>query len=88
MNTEIKRASTQQPMDDEERALMDPATWDWDAAIEGQTIGGPGAILRVRFSREEFRDLERFARKSGVGPIELIRQTMLDRIAADEADRR
>ncbi|MBA2598894.1 MAG: hypothetical protein H0V00_19915 [Chloroflexia bacterium] len=81
MNAETMRDTTQEPLDDEERELMDPDTWDWDTPIEGRTIGTPGAILRVRFSREEFRDIEHLAKSAGVGPVELVRQTMLDRVA-------
>jgi len=46
-------------------------------------MGTQGAILRVRFSREEFRAIERIARDAGIGPVELLRQTMLDRIAPE-----
>ncbi|MGH2614077.1 MAG: hypothetical protein ACRDJC_02460 [Thermomicrobiales bacterium] len=83
MEKGIRYESIQEPLDDEERELMDPDNWDWDNPIEGRTIGTPGAILRVRFSREEFLDLDRIAREAGVGPIELIRQTMLGKIAAE-----
>ena len=83
MNEPIRYESIQEPLDDEERELMDPETWDWDTPIEGRTVGTPGAILRVRFSREEFRNIEHIARNSGIGPVELVRQTVLNRIATD-----
>ena len=38
-------------LDQDERELMDPESWDWDQVAEGHTVGTPGAILRVRFSR-------------------------------------
>jgi hypothetical protein len=86
VNTKTLRGTTQEPLDEEERELMDHEAWDWDHPIEGRTVGTPGAILRVRFSREEFRDLERIARSAGIGPVELVRQTVLDRIAADDLE--
>ena len=75
--------SIQEPLDDEERELMDPDNWDWDNPLEGRTIGTPGAILRVRFSRDEFLALDRIARESGKGPIDFIHQTMVDLIDTD-----
>lgn len=70
-------------MDQDEREIMDSDSWDWDNVTEGSTVGTPGAILRVRFSREEFRAIERMARDAGIGPVELLRRTMLDRIAPE-----
>ena len=79
MNAKI----TAETVDHEERELMDPDSWDWDNVTEGSTVGTPGAILRVRFSREEFRAIERIARDADIGPVELLRRTMLDRIATE-----
>ena len=78
----IRYESIQEPLDDEERELMDPDTWDWENAEEGIPNPNAGAILRVRFSREEFVALDRIAREAGVGPITLIHQTMVALISA------
>ena len=83
MNNGIRYESIQEPLDDEERELMDPESWDWDSAVEGIPNPNAGAILRVRFSRDEFLALERVARDQGIGPIELIHRTMLRSIAFD-----
>jgi hypothetical protein len=83
MNDPIRYDSTQEPVDDEERKLMDPNTWDWDSAEEGIRVPNAGAVLRVRFARDEFVALARMAREEGIGPVELVRQTMLGRIATD-----
>ena len=83
MNEPIRYDSTQEPLDEEERELMNPNNWDWDSAEEGIPVPNAGAVLRVRFAREEFIALARMAREEGVGPVELIRQTMLGRIATD-----
>jgi hypothetical protein len=75
------RQTTQEPLDEEERELMNPDNWDWDSTVEGHTIGTPGAVLRVRFTREEFLALAEMARDAGSGPVALVRQTMLEKIA-------
>lgn len=63
---------------------MDPDNWDWSTTVEGRTIGTPGAVLRVRFTRDEFLALARIARDAGVGPVAFIQQTMLAQIAAHQ----
>ncbi len=83
MNEVIRYESTQEPLDEEERELMDPDSWDWDSAEDGIPNPNAGAVLRVRFAREEFLALARIARNEGIGPVELIRRTMLRSIAHD-----
>ena len=83
MSEPIRYESTQEPLDEEERILMDPETWDWESAEEGIPTPNAGAVLRVRFARDEFLALAQIARDEGIGPVELIRQTMLLRIATD-----
>ena len=85
MKTKAMHSATQDPLDDEERALMDPDTWDWENPLEGRTVGTPGAVVRVRFSQEEFGALARIAKNAGMGPVELIRETMLRRIATENS---
>lgn len=75
--------TTQEPLDDEERELMDPSTWDWESAAPGRTVGTPGAVVQVHFSREEILALTRIAREAGIGPVELVRRSALERIAAE-----
>ena len=83
MNEPIRYETTQDPLDEEERELMDANNWDWDSAEEGIPVPNAGAVLRVRFARDEFVALARMAREEGIGPVELIRRTMLGRIATD-----
>ena len=82
MEKGIPYVSIQEPLDDEERELMDPDNWDWENAVEGIPNPNAGAILRVRFSRDEFLALDRIAREAGIGPIALIHKTMVDLIDA------
>ena len=47
----------------------------------------PGAVLEVRFEREEFSTLTRLAREEGIGPAEFLHRLALDRIAASQRQR-
>ena len=82
MSEPIRYESLVPPRDEEERELMDPESWDWSSAEVGEPAPNAGAILQVRFEREEFFALARLAREEGIGPVEFLRRTALDRIAA------
>jgi hypothetical protein len=88
MTDSIRFESLVEPRDDEERELMDPETWDWESTVEAEIAPDLGAVLRVRFSRDEFLTLARVAREEGVNVVEFIRQTMLDRISMTAATER
>jgi hypothetical protein len=82
MTSEINPHATQEPLDDEERELMDPESWDWDSTTPGRTVGTPFAQLCVRFSPEELHALVVMAREVGIGPAEFVRRTAIELIAA------
>jgi hypothetical protein len=67
---------------------MDPESWDWDSTEQGEPVPNPGAVLQVRFEREEFSALIRLAREEGIGPVAYLRQLALDRITAGHAPKR
>jgi hypothetical protein len=46
----------------------------------GRTVGTPGAVIEVRFTREEILALNRLAQRVGIGPVEYTRQTMVRHI--------
>lgn len=83
MTTQPIRQTTQEPFDDEERDLMNPDNWDWDTPVEVEVVGMPGAVLRVRFTREEYLALAKMAADAGVGPVAFVHQTLLESIAAN-----
>ena len=85
MSSDMNPSATQEPLDDEERELMDPESWDWESAAPGRTVGKPFAQLSVRFSHEELHALVLIAREAGIGPVELVRRTALERISAEAA---
>lgn len=63
---------------------MDPRSWDWDEPIEVNVADNPGAVLRVRLTREEFLALERIARESGLGPVSFLHKTIAEFMAAHQ----
>ena len=77
MNTPISFASIQEPLDDEERELMDPGTWDWENTEEGVTVGETGAILPIRFTREEYAALWDHAHARGLETHDFIKRLAL-----------
>lgn len=87
MNHFDTRATTQEPLDDEERELMDPDNWDWDNPIDVRTVGTPGAVIRVRFTRQEIAALDRIARQLEVNPVDLVHQVLREWIAEEDSGR-
>jgi hypothetical protein len=75
--------STQEPLDEEERELMDPEHWDWDSA--NLVSGGVDVAFEVNplFSPEEYSALAALAERDGTDPTEAARRIILDRLAAD-----
>ena len=69
-----------EPLDDEERELMDPETWDWDAIQELPPVPNPSAVLPVRFSLDEMRRVGHAAEAEGLSIYEYIKQSTLLRV--------
>jgi hypothetical protein len=72
--------SLQEPLDDEERELMDPEHWDWESTVEGVPTPNVGAILEIDFTREEIGPLQRFAHSQGMTVHAFIKQAALARL--------
>ena len=81
-----RRHTTDEPLDEEERELMNPDTWDREKTDVGRMIGTPGAVIEVRFTRDEILALNRLAQQLGVGPVEYTRQTMVRHFADHRED--
>ncbi len=77
--------SIQEPLDEEERVLMDPETWDWENPIEGVPNPNAGAILPIRFTRDEVVRLERVARAEGVTMHAFVKHAALARVPQETA---
>lgn len=71
---------SQEPLDEEERELMAPDHWDWDSAVEGVVMKNVGAILPIRFTREEIGPLQRLAHAQGMTAHAFIKQAALERV--------
>jgi hypothetical protein len=78
MNEPFRSISLQEPLDDEERELMDPDTWAWEHPVEVTVTKDIGAILPIRLTREEIARLEDAARAEGLAPHEFIKRAALE----------
>ena len=58
--------SIQEPLDEEERILMDPDTWDWENAYEVGPSPDPHLIFEVRLSGDDLAHIERAAVAKGM----------------------
>jgi hypothetical protein len=80
MNQQIRYESIQEPLDDEERALMNPDTWDWDELVEGVTAGEPRASLTIPFTFEELDAIVEAAHGQGLSTEEFIKRLVLSHL--------
>lgn len=78
LSTEIE-SKLQEPLDDEERWLMDPETWDWDSVEYHEGNPNSGVVLGVRFSLEEMTRVGEAAAAEGVPIYEYIKESALRR---------
>lgn len=62
MSAEKFRGTTQEPLDDEERELMDAASWDWDSSEQGAPNPNIAFTFEVRFAGDALKRLTRAAR--------------------------
>jgi hypothetical protein len=83
MNNPIRYESIQEPLDDEERELMNPENWDWDNPVEVVVHPNPGAILPIRFTFDEYQQLFEVAHAQGLTTREFIKQVALARLPHD-----
>jgi hypothetical protein len=80
MTENVRYESIQEPLDDEERELMNPDNWDWDNPVDVRVVGEPGAILRLRLSFDEYDALFQAARDQGLPTAEFIKAVALKAI--------
>lgn len=80
MDNPIRYESIQEPLDDEERDLMDPEAWDWEHPIEGVTVQEPSITLQ--FTRDQYIALWRVANSQGLPTADYLKHVILASIAA------
>ena len=78
MEQPIRYESIQDPLDDEERELMEPENWDWNHPIGVVVAENPGIQLPIDVTFEEYDCLAAVARAVGLTPHEFIKQTALE----------
>lgn len=81
----VRYESIQEPLDDEERMLMDPDTWDWETAEEGGPSPDPRLIFHVRLSGDDIKRIEPAAVANGMNIGEYLRHVALQHLSADSA---
>jgi hypothetical protein len=77
MDEPIPYGASQEPLDDEERELMDPDFWDWDAMEVGTPVRVESTIFSMQFSRDEHHVLANVAYGQGITPHEFIKRVAL-----------
>ena len=85
MDEPIRYESTQEPLDDEERQLMDPGFWDWDNAVELPPVENPTAVLPIRLTYPELRAIGEAAQAQGLRTHAFIKQAALNAAHAERA---
>jgi hypothetical protein len=71
--------NSSEPLDDEERILMDPETWDWESAEVAIVEPHAHSITEVRLSYDELSRLERVARAEGMTVAAFLKFAALER---------
>jgi hypothetical protein len=87
MSEPIRYESIQDPLDDEERELMDPDNWDWENPVEVVVHPDFGFIFPIRFTSDEVGRLEPVARARGLSPHAFIKQAALAWLPVDDEER-
>jgi hypothetical protein len=68
---------------EEERELMDPETWDWEAAESFSGVPDPRIGFRVALGRAHLAALDAAAAREGVNPAVLIQRFVEERLATE-----
>ena len=82
MSQQIRYESIQEPLDDEERELMNPDNWDWEELVEGVTVGEPRASLTIPLTFEELDAIVEAAHGQELSTEEFIKRVVLGSLHA------
>jgi len=85
MTKQIRYESTQKPLDDEERELMNPGNWDWDNPVEGVTVADSRASLTIPLTFEDLDAIVEAAHAQGLSTEEFIKRLVLNSLHAARA---
>ncbi len=73
---------TKTPTDKE---LMDPGSWDFDAAMVATPSKSPGAVVSVRFTKEDLTAVSEAALERGMKTSEFIRSAAIEKASREGA---
>jgi hypothetical protein len=77
MNDTTQYESIQEPLDEEERKLMNPENWDWDNPVEATVAEILIVELPIELTYEETRAIAQAARAQGLTTHAFIKQVSL-----------
>ena len=78
MNRPIRYESIQEPLDEEEREIMDPDNWDWENPIEVVVSDNLIITLEIDLTPEESALLSQAAAAEGLPTHRFIKSVALD----------
>ena len=73
----VRYESLHNPLDDEERELMDPDNWDWENAYEIDPSPDPQLIFEVPLAGDDLKHIERAAVAEGMTVAAYLRYAAL-----------
>jgi len=73
--------------DEELKQLEDPDEWDWDHAVRVKPAGKPGAAVLLRFTNEEFYEVDAGAERLGKKLTEFIKEAALSKARSKRTKR-
>jgi hypothetical protein len=73
----VRFESVDEPLDEEERALMDPDAWDWDNPVAVEVSPSLTTTLELRFSRDEIHTLSAAAVAANMPVTRFIKRAAL-----------
>jgi hypothetical protein len=86
MKRPTRQASNHEPLDEEERALMDPDNWDWDNPVEAIIAENPLAVFPIKVTIDEHRAIAQAARAKGLSTSAFIKQSAIDAARLTQID--
>lgn len=86
MDKPIRYESIQDPLDEDERELMDPNNWDWENSVEAVIAENPLAVFPIKVTLDEHRAIARAARAEGLPTGSFIKRAALDAAHASQPE--
>jgi hypothetical protein len=75
----IHNRTANDALDDEERELMDPETWDWDSTVVGTPVADVRLSFRIEFADDDLALIERASQDANMPLTRYIKQAVLEK---------